>query len=444
MHLLAALVLSAQVQLTAELALYEFWRPPDLTSVSGVLAVPLAALTFVPDPTGQTRTATYRIGVEFHDATGTVLHRTAWSERVSAGAGALPPGAQAVASLDFNLHPGRYDILVTVTDSVSGASTRVSRTIETTGERPLAGDLILATALRRLEAGEAPPQGHLVRSGLAISPNLGGIITGDHATISLFTEVYPPAGRTDTAVVNVVLRGLQGDFRQENVLARRVYPAAGGIETATLSLEGVPPGQYAVGLRIEYADTVVSLESGVTVPARRPVVAAFRLFDDAAEGDLDSIFRISSYLASSQEQHTYPTLSAEGKRRFLELFWARRDIVPGAPNEAYDEYRSRVAYANREFGTRTQPGWTTARGRIHITYGPPAERYTRPVTGRAGHDRPFEIWKYTGGRGDKYVFYDEAGFNNFQLVYTSNPNEPTMPGWQALFDAETIELIRDF
>lgn len=444
MHLLAALVLAAQVQLTAELALYRFWRPPDVTSVSGVLAVPLAALTFVPDSTGQTRTATYRIGVEFHDANGTVLHRSAWSEHVTTGAGALPPGAQGVATLDFNLHPGRYAILVTVTDSVSGASTRVSRTLETTGQRPPAGDLILATALRRLAAGEAAPQGHLQRSGLAISPNLGGIVAGERSTISLFTEVYPPAGRADTAVVKVVLRGLGGGFRQENVLARRVYPPAGGIETATLSLEGVPPGQYAVGLRIEYPDTVVSLESGVTVPARRPVNVAFRLFDDATEADLDSVFLVSSYLATSQEQHTYPTLSVEGKRRFLELFWARRDVVPGAPNEAYDEYRRRIAYANREFGTRTQPGWATARGRIYITYGPPAERYTRPVTGRAGHDRPFEIWKYAGGRGDKYVFYDEAGFSNFQLVYTTNPNEPSMPGWQALFDAETIELVRNF
>jgi hypothetical protein len=84
------------------------------------------------------------------------------------------------------------------------------------------------------------------------------------------------------------------------------------------------------------------------------------------------------------------------------------------------------------------------RGRIYILYGRRVERIVRQVMGRAAVERPLEIWRYAGGRNDTYVFYDIAGNGLLALVYTTNPNEPSMPNWEDYFDSETLELIRRF
>jgi hypothetical protein len=56
-----------------------------------------------------------------------------------------------------------------------------------------------------------------------------------------------------------------------------------------------------------------------------------------------------------------------------------------------------------------------------------------------------EIWKYTKGRATKFAFVDETGFHNFNLVYTTDPNEQTLSDWaDRVRDPDTIRLIMSF
>ncbi len=450
--LLSALLLTAQADSSAQLHLYRYWRAPDVTNVVGLVSVPLAGLTYADEADGRSRLARYEISVTISDADGNVLLENGWGNRVRVGLGEIPAGSRAVENVSFDLKPGEYHLLVEVGDSVSGRVTRLEESLSATGDRPLLGSLMLAHSIERLEEGQQAPSGALVRNGLAITPNLDGAVPPEDGAVRLYTEVYPPVGESDepeVASVQVVLSPEgRPDARQEAPAVQKRYPAGGGLELVQLPVEGLAPGAYRVGVRVSFPDTTVEefrrfeLLEPARLASRGP--ARVSLFTGYTEAQLDSAFMRAEALATPRERRTFSALSADGKRNFLEDFWTRRDPIPGDPNEAYQEFRERVEFANREFDLSGNPGegWSTPRGRVWILRGAPIERLTRPTAGPGGARREYEIWRYAGGRNDVFVFYDNTGFGNFRQVYATDPDEFTEPGWTRYFDDETVQLIR--
>jgi GWxTD domain-containing protein len=178
--------------------------------------------------------------------------------------------------------------------------------------------------------------------------------------------------------------------------------------------------------------------------ARRPVEEASR-FAHLTEARLDSVQAPLIHHEEAEERGVYGGLSVEGKRNYLEQFWARRDPTPGtAANEMADEFYALVTEANRRFregGAAATPGWRTDRGRILIRYGEPEFRLQEAVPeGRY----PWEVWRYATGRGYKYVFVDETGFGNWVLVYSNNVREPTRAGWEGFFLQKDLQRVETF
>jgi hypothetical protein len=89
----------------------------------------------------------------------------------------------------------------------------------------------------------------------------------------------------------------------------------------------------------------------------------------------------------------------------------------------------------REGGVSRVPGWRTERGRIFIKYGPPDEVLTRVQGGSA---KPYEVWKYTRGRGKKFIFLDLTQFGNYSLIWTDERREPSLPNWRVLLGNEAV------
>jgi GWxTD domain-containing protein len=76
----------------------------------------------------------------------------------------------------------------------------------------------------------------------------------------------------------------------------------------------------------------------------------------------------------------------EGRRDFIERFWAALDPTPGTEiNERRLEFWHRVERAGELFNEAPLPGWKTARGKAYILMGPPDERAPRG---------PAELWIY--------------------------------------------------
>jgi GWxTD domain-containing protein len=136
------------------------------------------------------------------------------------------------------------------------------------------------------------------------------------------------------------------------------------------------------------------------------------------------------YIITDEERATFKRLSTDEERQqFIESFWMRRDPTPDtAENEYKEEHYRRIAYANERFASGI-PGWKTDRGRIYITFGPPAEIESHPSGGT--YERPYEEG---GGTTSTYPFekwryrYIEGIGNdvNIEFVDTSMTGEYRM------------------
>jgi GWxTD domain-containing protein len=106
------------------------------------------------------------------------------------------------------------------------------------------------------------------------------------------------------------------------------------------------------------------------------------------------------YIITDEERQAFKRMATDDERQnFIESFWLRRDPTPDtAENEFKEEHYRRIAYANERFASGI-PGWKTDRGRIYITFGPPAEIESHPSGG--SYERPYEEG---GGTTSTYPF----------------------------------------
>jgi GWxTD domain-containing protein len=106
------------------------------------------------------------------------------------------------------------------------------------------------------------------------------------------------------------------------------------------------------------------------------------------------------YIITDEERQAFKRMTTDDERQsFIEQFWLRRDPTPDtAENEFKEEHYRRIAYANERYASGI-PGWKTDRGRIYITFGPPAEIESHPSGG--SYERPYEEG---GGTTSTYPF----------------------------------------
>jgi GWxTD domain-containing protein len=456
--LLTAALLSPQADTTA-LRVYSYWRDPDVTNVVALVSIPLADLSYGDDD-GNSRIARYEIGLRVRDDADNVLLDESWGNRVRVGMGEIPASSRAVENVSFDLRPGTYRVAFEVTDSISGNVSVLEREIEASEDKPLMGSVMLAHSIEPATEGEPVPAGALVRNGYVISPDVEGRTNAEGAAIRLYTEVYPPASVTedDAATVQVVLTPESNPgAAQAAPPIRKRYPAGGGLEIVNMPIDGIEPGAYRVALSVAFGDTSVVVEDRLVVEPPTTAVSLAgtptqKLFAGLNEAQVDSVWERSKVISLPRERRHYEGLSAEGKRNFLEDFWARRDPVAGGANEAYQEFRERVEFANAEFdfAGNAGEGWSTARGRVWILRGAPFERIqrrTRPDPMDDDRVRAaehyYEIWRYAGGRNDIFIFFDQTGWQNFHQVFSTDPEEVTQPGWEGLFPREDLRFIED-
>ena len=74
-------------------------------------------------------------------------------------------------------------------------------------------------------------------------------------------------------------------------------------------------------------------------------------------------------------------------------------------------------------------------------YGTPEETLRRPVS---EDSPPFEVWKYSRPRQLKYVFLDETGLGNYQLIYTNDRLETSRADWTERLGPRAVEDVLRF
>jgi GWxTD domain-containing protein len=425
----------------------------DRTLINGFVRVPHELLQAVT--IGAMGFAEFRLDVRVVDVRGTVLATDRWTRRVPWTAVGMR-GAASVEMLTFTVDSGAYEIRAEVRDSASGRQSAATLPVRGFPARPSASDLLLAPAIRRAaaEGGDtAAAPGELRKGDLLITAGPEVVLTPTQSVLFYYCEIYrDSAGQ---ALWTVRVRAVDGRPVVSSAPATASFAAGGGLLTGSVDLTGLPPGSYLADVIVGTgADTLVQSAGfrmvGFEVDQQlaqqaQATAAAADLFSRLSEPELDTLYAPLFYLAATGELRVYNGLTLEGKRRFLREFWRQHDPTPGTPeNELQAGFYQRIGEANRRFregGAAQISGWRTDRGRILILHGEPDEILRRP---QSGPSNPWEAWRYTRPRPQKYVFYDQTQLGNYVLIFTDDRKEKNYPNWERLVGADAVQEIARF
>jgi GWxTD domain-containing protein len=424
-----------------------FYSPArGTTTIDGVCELHLDAVASGPGPTVR-----YRVEVSVRDSTGLELQRNGWTREVPVAV-ARAPGATAVETFDFPAEPGRYQVVVRAIPE-TGAAVEQAVTVAAYHARPPISDLLLGTAARQAVTDTgAVGAGEIRRGSLVMQTAPVPRLTPGTPTLRYYAEVYPWQGASLEGQLSVAVLGSGGRALTRTTPRAVRFQQAGGVTEGSLDLTGLPDGEYQLQLSVRLGDSTL-VEAAPFRMAPEAVAAAQAAapagppnpFAGLSEAQLDSMYAPLVYLLKPQEQGVYDRLALEGKRRFLEQFWAARNAAPGgaAANQAMVRFYRAVDYANRTFkegGAGQIPGWRTDRGRIYLRNGGWDEILRRPMASPA----PYQVWKYTRGRPRYYVFVDRSGLGNYQLVATNDRNETGLPDWGQMMGVEDSTDVARF
>lgn len=459
----AAVTVKAQAGAPAlAVRVVRFYQPDfQQTVVKTFVQFPATGLSVVG--IGSQAQLSYRVGVQVTDASGLKLMDQSWRGHIPA-AFKDDPRVTIPEMLEFSVKPGRFQLTVTVDDSVTGRSLTRTVPVEGFSTPPAASDLVLSSGMRVADAGDSVPKPGEWRRGSTVVREAADVVLDpireDRANLYYLLEAYTRPGQAaDSGALAVRVADSTGKVVIQTPQAAVRLGAGGGILRGQLPLMGLPEGSYTATAALTLDGTTVerssafrmgSLQLALQLAAADEQVARLSdsgYFNAMGEDSLNEAFAPLDYIATPDDQLGVwkRGLSTAAKRQFLINFWSRRDPTPGTPkNEKREEFYGFIALANQKFTERGQgarPGWRSDRGRIFIKNGEPAERLQRQNIGNAP---PYEVWRYTTGRDRWYIFVDLSGFGAFQLVATNDLHEPNKPDWQARLGTVAVQDVGQF
>lgn len=393
--------------------------------------------------------------LEVFDAQGTKVYTEQWW--AGAPASFRIPEAYGMESLRFpSVLPGRYRIVVTVRDSVSGRSASAETEVVGFASAPAVSDLLLASEMRVVSGTDTLSYpGEVSRGNVRFitSPDL--VLDGLRPNLAFLLEAYTQAEGAATTRLEIRNRaGTETVYRLAPF--EQTIPAGGGVIRGSFSLEGIPEGDYqvlaTVTIRGQATERTGNFSVGSLDVAMARNIAARNAqrgmdepyFGSLSEEELDAAAEVLEVIAKPSDLAVYKAsgdgaLTVSAKRQFLIQFWAERDLDKATPaNETRMAFYDAIEYANTaygEAGRNARPGWKTDRGRVFVKYGRPNDQTSYPAANRAP---TFEIWRYTQGRMRFYIFADQNNFGNYRLVKTNDLQENSASNWCEILTPQVV------
>jgi GWxTD domain-containing protein len=430
-----------------------FYRPDqNRTRVKGLVQIPFS---MIQAPGGAATQLNYTVSVRVVDSTGLTLYQQSWRNR--ARTQGADTEAYTVEIVDFAVAPGKYRLEVGVEDSVSGRKVSGGIDVQALSKKDGASDLLVAPEMRLATADDTVPRPGEFRTGnnlVTAAARVG--LTPLRAKVFYLLEAYSDSGQTGTMSVAITDAGGKTSIKTPDVPV--TVTSGGSVLQGQLDLAGLPQGDYTMvaslklgGRSIERSAPIAMAGLQETLARDSAIRQSERVTDQGyfaamSNAELDVAKAPLLYIAESGELSSWQEkLSPDAKRRFLVNFWQKRDPTPGTPkNERRESFYGAVAYANREYkegGRKAVPGWRSDRGRIFARYGAPDDVFERQQEGNAP---PYEVWRYTKGKGSYYIFADRTGFGAFQLIYSNDLREPGFPSWADVIGRKAVDDAGEF
>ena len=293
-----------------------------------------------------------------------------------------------------------------------------------------------------------------LKNGFHVLPNPSGVYGLGLPILYLYSEIYHLASAsTDSgARYGVVYRiyDAEGKVAKEVPVRLRTKPGDSAVEITGINVVTLASGVYRVveevtdmenGARVQgvrkffvyregdYAEGGAALAKPEAAKGSGSAGMDFERYGVISEKEIDQEFEWARYISSKEERNVFKKLNLEGKRTYIQEFWAKRDPSPGTPeNEFKHDYLNRIQQANQSFRGTFRDGWRTDRGRILLVYGPPDEVMRYPFS---NDNRAYEIWHYYAVQGGvEFYFVDKRDTGDMELVHSTARGELYDEDWE--------------
>lgn len=439
---------AARIPVVASYTAYRLGAGHDSCYVECSYGVSRDSLHFAYLPADSLWQASFRIDVVMSDTLGQVV------DSLSKSVGTRTPSLEesrrrdvkVIDVLPMLLPPGRYQARLTVTDLGNQAlGARVDTVLvedKNRAEELTLSDLQLAYKLSPTDAPSDPAHPK-IKNGYYVEPNPSSIFAPEDSLLYLYGEIYNLSGPPALYQVHMWILDPFGQVVKDLGVEQLEPPGETALLVYGLRIDDLPRGVWhAVAIEVEhglstaYVRKPFWLGTGVVADTN----LATQPFDERSAMENR---RFIVYLATADELAEYDALTLEGKRRFLDDFWLKRDPDPSTPrNEFFETHRLRFSIATQKFSrsmTNKQDGWNTDRGRVLILYGEPDEVIQVPSSiATWGYER----WEYHKLEGGSYfIFLDWKNLGDYRLMHSNKQGERWDPDWQSKVETEGLDPL---
>jgi GWxTD domain-containing protein len=364
------------------------------TRLDVFIQVPYNAVQFIK--TGKGFESAYTLTVSVYDENKkNLITEKVWNEKIVAMSFELTTSPENfnLSNRSFELTPGVYTIVTDLLDkdSKNEYNSENKVTVKDLNSLPSMSDVMLISKKTQVE------------NNSKIIPNVSRIVVTDRDPLSTFYEIY-----SDTSGSFLVDYEVYDD--KENTLyklTKMVEVKKGSnqifnnLDSLTLNI-----GKYLLKITLKDSASKVFDTSVKAFNSRWVGVPA-------SLTDLDKAIDQLIYIANKEEIDFIEAGDSrlEKAKRFV-AFWKNLDPNPADEyNPVFNEYFSRVAYANDNFSTYSLEGWRSDRGMVLIILGAPDNIDRHPFE---YYSKPYEVWQYYN-LNRQFMFIDYTGFGDYRL-----------------------------
>lgn len=360
--------------------------------------IPYTSLQFEASPSGFIARYSVEAEVSRLDSRGrpkSVTTSSIWEQTVTVQMHANTVAEQAsdLSTHSVALPPGRYLLAITLTDLTSSQSFFQEIAVE---QRDFSRTVTMSDVV--LLAGYDPERRSIVPR---ISPDVSA---GD---LQAYYEVYTLNAQTLLVTQELLREGEAMQYNRPHQWADTLSVDAGRHQQITrIPASDLEFGHYNLVITLQSLDRNLLDRASHTLSVRWDGISTYL-------NNLGEAIEQLTYIARNRELREFRRAETQSERRSLfESFWRKRDPTPGTlRNEAMEEHYYRVDYANQNFGQQIS-GWKSDRGHVFILHGHPDEVEHQTFS---YNNKPWVVW-YFFRIGRQYMFVDETGFGDYELV----------------------------
>ncbi|MDP8207403.1 MAG: GWxTD domain-containing protein [Candidatus Electryonea clarkiae] len=296
----------------------------------------------------------------------------------------------AVSVIFFDVPPGTYKLLATLTDLESKLKSDAEKTLVVPSYKLSGlhlGDILLSKKVKLSED-----------NNFEITPNVNHLVQFSERPVYLYYEVYPEDA--DTLGVYSRILNQQGEVvREKRFLLLSVKPITR--DFVVFDVNKLPYGKYVIEHQVSYDGKKVLKGTFFTIQAAGI---------PSAVQDLAEAVRQLRYITPRREIKVILESNPMKMEQMFKDFWKKRDPTSETQvNELMEEYYGRIVTTNMLFGTFRE-GWETDRGEVYVRFGPPSEIERHPFE---VNSKPYEIWYYYEIK-QQFIFVDDMGYGEYR------------------------------